>query len=127
MLEKIGPTTKSTLSRSSRPLTFGDGGVRLEFVVDHHEFNVAAGHLAAEIPDREREAVAGLLAEPRGRAGQGHDHADLDPLLRECRIGGHAQQNRQAGQPQLLLHDCSPDRRLVRSRNDADTIRAFKT
>jgi len=76
MLEKIGPPRNRPCHvRASFGL--GHRPVWLELIVDHHDLDIAAGHLAAEILDREREAVANLLAERRaGR--QGHDHADLD-------------------------------------------------
>ena len=94
-------------------LDLGDGGVRLEFVIGHHDLDIAARHLAAEILDGERKAVADLLAERCRRTGQGHDHADLELLLRDGLIGRDTQQNRQSGQFQMLLHDFSPDRRAT--------------
>ena len=95
-------------------LDLAHGAVRLEFIVDDDEFDVLAGHLAAEVLDRERKAVADLRAERRGGARQGHDHADLDLLLRRGLAGGDAQQDRKSGQFQRLHHDNSltrPNRR----------------
>ncbi len=82
MLEKIGPTTKSTLSRSTKRLDLGDRDVGLQLVVLDDHLDLAAAELAAELLDGELEAVAELLAEHRGRARQRGDHADLELLLR---------------------------------------------
>jgi hypothetical protein len=126
-LEKIGPTTKSTFVAFEQALDLGHCGIRFEFVIDRHDLDIAASHLAAEILDRERETVADLLAERRRRTGQGHDHADLELFLSDGLTGRSAQQNRQSGQLHLLLHDLSPDR-PQRSRNSTPRqIRAFKT
>ena len=103
------------------------GAVRLEFVIDHHDVDVAAAHLAAEILDCERETVANLLAEHRRRAGQGHDDPDLELLLCNGRMSRDAQQNRQPRQFQLPLHDSSPDRLQRAAAIHADHIRAFDT
>src|SRR6202034_2322345 len=81
-------------------------------VIGDHDLDIAAAHLAAEILDREREAVARLLAQPRRRTGQRHDHADLDLVLRHRRVANEPEQDRQSGQSQLLFHDLSPDRPL---------------
>jgi hypothetical protein len=53
--------------------------------------------LPPEILDREREAVARLLAEHRCGARQGHDDADLDFFLGDGVIGCEPQQKRQSG------------------------------
>ena len=92
-------------------LDLADGDVRLEFVIGPHHLDIAARHLAAEILDGERKAVADLLAERRRRTRRGHDHADLELLLRCGLIGRDTEQNRQPGPLQMLLHDFSPDRR----------------
>ena len=87
MLEKIGPTTKSTLSRSSEALDLGDRDVGLQLVVDDDHLDLPAAELAAELLDGELEAVARLLAEHRRRPGQGQDQPDADLVgrLREGR------------------------------------------
>ena len=82
MLEKIGPDHEIDLFALKQPLHLGHGAVRLEFVVDGDDLDLAAGHLAAEILDPERKTIADLRAERRRRPGQGHDHADLDFFLR---------------------------------------------
>src|SRR6478672_3473617 len=104
------PDHEIDLVAFEQALDLCNGAVRLKLVIDRHDFDVAAAHLAAEILDRERKTVANLLAERRRRTGQGHDDPDLELLLCGSRISREAQQNRQPGQFQLLLHDLSPDR-----------------
>jgi hypothetical protein len=88
-------------------LDLADCAIRLQFVIGHHDLDIAAAHLAAEILHRERKTVADLLAERRRRPRQRHDHADLEFFLRDGRPGRDTE-NRQSGQRQLLLHGISP-------------------
>ena len=116
-----GAYDKIDLVAFEQALDFRYGAVRFEFVIDRHNFHVPAGHLAAEVLDSECEAVADLLAERRRRTRQCQDHADLELLLRDRRIGNHAKQGRQPDQLQLLFHHFSPDRpRLGRSPRQHD-------
>ena len=89
-------------------LDLGHRRIRLEFVIDHDDLDIAAAHLAAEILHRERKAVANLLAKRGGGARQGHDHAQLDLVLGEGRAHRGAEQQGGRGQGQLRLHDLSP-------------------
>ena len=76
MFEKMLPTTKSTLSRSSSALDLGHGEVGLLLVVDDGLLDVAATHLAAEVLHaRDSRPVACLLAENGRWSGQGDDDA----------------------------------------------------
>ena len=50
--------------------------------LDNEQLDVLAGHLAAEVLDRELEAVLRLLAERRRRPRQRVDEADADFVLR---------------------------------------------
>ena len=82
-------------------LDLGDGDVGLEFVVLHDDFDLAAAELAAEVFHRELEAVAQLLAEHGGRAGQRGDDADLELVLsagtgRYQRQGGNGRKRRES-------------------------------
>ena len=58
-------------------LDLGDGAVGLEFVVDHDDLDVPAGHLAAEILDRERKTVADCAPS----AAAGPDKVTITPIL----------------------------------------------
>jgi hypothetical protein len=69
MLEKIGPTTKSTRVAVDEGLDALHGDVRLQLVVDDDDLDLAAAHPAAELADGELEAVARLLTEDGSRAG----------------------------------------------------------
>jgi len=102
------PRDEIDLLAFEQALRLGHGAVGLEFVVDDDDLDVLAGHLAAEVLDCELEAVAGLLAEHGGRAGQGYDDADLDFFLRDRRAGGDPQQNDKSCQLRRLLHIIPP-------------------
>ena len=62
-------------------LDLGDGDVGLKLVVGDDEVGLAAAELAAELLDRQRKAVAQLLAEHGGRARQGSNQADLEVVF----------------------------------------------
>lgn len=89
------------------------GAVGLQFVVGVDDLDLAAGHLAAEVLDRERKAVADLLAKRRSRAGGRHQHADLDLLLRGSRGDRDTEQRRQSRELRQLLHVSPPTTGLM--------------
>ena len=73
-----------------------NGDVGLEFVIGDNKLDVAAAHLAAEMLERELEAVFRLLAEHGGRARERIDQTDLDLFL--CvNAAGYRQKNRSGG------------------------------
>jgi hypothetical protein len=107
-LEDIGEDwshDKIDLVAFEQAFDFRDRAVRFQFVIGCHDLYLPAGHLAAEVLDRECEAVADLLAERRRRTRQCHDQADLELFLRDRRIGNEPKQGRQASQLQPLFHD----------------------
>ena len=94
-------------------LGLGDGDVGLEFVVLHDHLDLAAAELAAEVLDRELEAVAQLLAEHRRRSGERGDDADLELFL--CAHGGgHKRQGRSGcEQREYSIHLPLPRKRTL--------------
>jgi len=106
-LGKDRPHHEIDLVAFEQAFDLGHRAVRLEFVIDHHDLDVAAGHLAAEILDREREAVADLLPS----AAAGPDKVTITPILSfSCATACPAERlNRTpVGQPQLMFHDFFP-------------------
>src|SRR5260370_39980379 len=105
MLEKIGPTTKSTLSRSSRPLAL----VTAPSGLSSSSATTTSTSLPPILPPRSLTARAkpSRTCAPRAAAGpdRGHDHADLDLLLGGGRAGRDTEQDCKPGQFQLLRHD----------------------
>src|SRR5581483_10620417 len=85
-----------------KALDLGDGGIRLQFVISDDDLDILAAHLAAEVLDRERKAVAYLSAQRRSRSRQCDDHADLDLVLRVRR--SNREQGQKSCQPQTLPH-----------------------
>ena len=70
-LQDVGedrPDHEVDLVAFEQALYFCYGAVRLQLVVDDNDFDILAGHLAAEILDRELKTVARLLAEACGRS-----------------------------------------------------------
>ena len=65
---------------------FLDRDIGLELVVDDDELDVFATHLAAEVFQRELEAVFRLLAERGGRTRQCIDEANADLVLCRRRV-----------------------------------------
>ena len=102
MLEKIGPTTKSTLSRSTSALTLVTATSGLSSSSGDDHLDLAPAELAAERLDREIEAVAELLADHGRRPGQCGDDADLELFLRLR--GRTCQTDRRGGEQDQSLH-----------------------
>ena len=99
------PDDEIDLVAFEQALDLGDGAVRLEFVIGDDDLDVAPAHLAAEVLDRERKAVANLLAQRSRRTRQGHDHADLQLLLRGAGCGGNPDTRPRARPISTVLHD----------------------
>ena len=97
MLEKIGPTTKSTLSPLDQFLRLVDGNVRLQLVIDDDDLGLQPAELAAQILDREEKPVSRLLTQDSRRAGKRVDQADLDAVCGQRRTSPKG--NRRAHQP----------------------------
>ncbi len=96
-------------------LGLGHGHVGLELVVGDDDLGVAAAELAAEILDRERKAVAQLLAEHRGRARQRGDQADFERLLGVS--GANSQcKNRRGGSKRLKRDHVGPPNKVGQQR-----------
>ena len=76
----------------------GHGHIGLEFVIHHDDFGVDATEFAAELADRELEAIARLLSENGRRPRQGDHDADLEFFLR-LRCTDRGRQNAGRGQP----------------------------
>ena len=123
-LQDVGedrPDHEIDLVAFEQALDLGHRGVRLQFVVDDDDFDIPAGHLAAEILDRERKAVADLLRRARP---PGPDSVTITPILIfSCAAAGPVatlSRTRKSGQLQRLHHDNSLTR--PRSRNHATPI-----
>ena len=77
-------------------LDLRDGGVRLQLVIDDDDLDIPAGHLAAEILDRERKTVADLLAS----AAAGPDSVTITPtLIFSCARRGSPRRRQQDRNP----------------------------
>ena len=133
MFEKIGPTTKSTLSRSTKALALPTATSGFSSSSCTMQLDLASAELAAERLERQLEAVALLHAERGGRARQRGQDADLELVLRGGLRGRQGQVPQRASvsssrPPESLLRplaEYGPAARRVQWSGSADIL-SFK-